>query len=460
MTKRTKIVCTIGPASEKRAMLERLIRAGMNVARLNFSHGTHAAHSKLIRNIRAAAKKAGATVAILADLQGPKVRVGELPEKGVSLSGKATFRAGAEKFQNNIIPIPYKGLAKDLKKGDSILLDDGTIEVKVVSIRGQLIQTKIIAGGVLTSHKGINVPTASLRIPAVTPKDKKDLAFALKEGVDFVALSFVKTARDIKKIRKAKVLAKIEKHEAIKNFDAILRAADGIMVARGDLGVEVPAEDVPILQKQMIGKSLTAAKPVIVATQMLDSMIRNPRPTRAEVSDVANAVIDHTDAVMLSGETASGKYPRQAVEMMAKIIKETEESHYDDLKLKELEAHLPSLDEAMGEVAGVLGRTPHIDGIIVTTISGETAREIARFRPELPIVACTPDPGVARQLVLSWGILPLVIPKAKNMEALVRSAKQKSLRAKLLKKGMRVMLVTGRPVGKPGSANEIKIIKL
>ncbi len=471
-SKRTKIICTIGPASEKRTTLTRMIRAGMNVARLNFSHGTYKNHRTLIKNIRSAARHVGTSVALLADLQGPKVRVGVLPNEGVMLKkgAVAIFCAGAETMRGAMIPVPYAGLARDLAKGDRILLDDGLLEVVVEHVRGRELHTRVITGGTLGSHKGFNVPTATLHIPAVTKKDHEDLAFALGEGVDFVALSFVRTAREVAEIRKilnrskrdrgVKIIVKIEKHEALKNFDAILAAADGIMVARGDLGIETPAEDVPIHQKEMVEKCLVAAKPVIVATQMLDSMIRNPRPTRAEVSDVANAVIDHADATMLSGETASGKYPDASVDMMARIIGETERSRFDNLSLAEFRTHITSMTEAMAEVSRILSDAPHIRGIVVTTISGLSAHQVSRFRPEIPILACTPDARVARQLLLIWGVIPIVIPEARSMEKLVGSALGVARRSRLVHRGEEIILVTGNPVGKAGTTNRVEIIKL
>lgn len=470
--KRTKIVCTIGPASEKQAIMEKMIRAGMNVARLNFSHGSYQHHRMLIRHLRAASRRVGVPVAILADLQGPKVRVGVLPAEGIRLrhGTKAIFCAGAEKMDGAIIPIPYAGLAKDLKKGDRILLDDGLIEVRVENIRDKHITTRVVVGGLLISHKGFNVPTATLRIPAVTKKDLQDLKFALGQKVDFVALSFVRTADQIIDIRRRlnkkgadqgiKIIVKIEKHEAIKNFSSILEAADGVMVARGDLGIEMPAEDVPVLQKEIIEACLGAAKPVIVATQMLDSMIRNPRPTRAEVSDVANAVIDHADAVMLSGETATGKYPVEAVKMMARVICETEASRFDDLSPEEIHQAGQTVGKAMGQAAGLLADNPRLRGIVITTITGTSARDVIRFRPELPIVACTPDARVMRQLTISWGATPMTIKKERSVAALSRGAVRAALRLGVVRKKQAILLVTGSPVGRPGTINKVEVIRL
>lgn len=342
--RRTKIVCTVGPASSGTATLEKMIRAGMDVARLNFSHATHDDHRRLIRSIRYAAKKAKKHVSILGDLQGPKIRLGFLPEAGVELpTGKqVTLTTSTDKYANGKIPVTYKQLHKDLKKGHRILIQDGIYELVVTRVAGKNIQAKVVNGGTVTSHKGMNFPDSTLKVPVLTDKDKDDAIFAIGQGVDWMALSFVTSAAPVKFLkqlikrntpkskRQARVIVKIEKHEAIDRFKEILAVADGIMIARGDLGVEIDAEEVPVRQKELIHACRDAGKPVIIATQMLDSMIRNPRPTRAEVSDVANAVFDCTSAVMLSGESASGKYPVQAVKMMVKIVKEAEASCYDD----------------------------------------------------------------------------------------------------------------------------------
>ena len=316
----------------------------MDVARLNFSHATHKDHARLIRAIRACAKKAGKTVPILVDLQGPKIRLGELPQAGVELpqGGMVTLTTATDKYSVGKFPVTYKSLHKDVKKGDRVLIDDGIFELVVTRVTGRHIQTKVVNGGKVTSHKGMNFPDSSLKVAAITPKDKQDALFAIENGVAWIALSFATSASPVRALKRlikqhtpkgkiaARVIVKIEKHEAIDRFDEILKAADAIIIARGDLGVEIEAQEVPIRQKELIHASRHAGKPVVVATQMLDSMIRNPRPTRAEVSDVAGAVFDCASAVMLSGETASGKYPVQAVKMMAKIVKEAEASCYDD----------------------------------------------------------------------------------------------------------------------------------
>ncbi|MEK7665908.1 MAG: pyruvate kinase [Patescibacteria group bacterium] len=336
--RRTKIICTIGPASASPLILKKIVSVGMDVARFNMSHGTQASHRQMMKDVRAAAKAVKRPVALLVDLQGPKIRLGILPEKGVVFKKGDVLVFGKGK---GAIPVTYEGLSRDVKIGDRILIDDGVYEFQIQSIRGQQIVASVMTAGVLFSHKGMNFPDTKLKIGVVTEKDKKDLAFALKQRVDFVAMSFVTSASQVRALRstishilstyRPKLIVKIEKHEAIKNFNAILKASDGILVARGDLGVEMPAEQVPVLQEEIIEKCRHAKKPVIVATQMLDSMIRNPLPTRAEVSDVAHAVMDRADMVMLSGETAIGKYPVQAVEMMRKIIEETEASPYDDV---------------------------------------------------------------------------------------------------------------------------------
>ncbi|MBI4592049.1 pyruvate kinase [Candidatus Uhrbacteria bacterium] len=344
-SKRTRIVCTVGPASEKPTTLEKMMRAGMDVARLNFSHATQKDHARLIRSIRAAARKTKKHVPIIGDLQGPKIRLGELPATGVDVGAGTSIvlTTATSRYRAGKIPVTYKSLHRDVKKGDRILIDDGIFEFIVTNVSGREIHARVVNGGLVTSHKGMNFPDSTLKVSAITPKDKEDALFGISQGVEWIALSFVTSALPVLALKRlikrhslkgkpiARVMVKIEKHEAVKRFDEILAVADGIMIARGDLGVEIPAEEVPVRQKELIALCRKSGKPVVVATQMLDSMIRNLRPTRAEVSDVANAVFDCTGAVMLSGESATGKYPLQAVKMMAKIIKEAEASCYDDL---------------------------------------------------------------------------------------------------------------------------------
>ncbi len=472
MSKRTKIVATIGPASEKPAVLNALIKAGMNVARLNLSHGSHENHAELIKNIRSAGGKYGEPVAILADLQGPRIRVGTLPEKGLNLKvgDKVTMDTSLENYRGGKIPITCPGLEKDLKNGVRILLNDGRIELIVKKIQSPLIEAEVKVGGLLTSHKGLNFPDCRLSISAITDKDKDDLKFVLGEGVDLIALSFVREAKDIldlrflikeylknkKQLAPIQIIAKIEKGEAIKNIDEIVNAADGIMVARGDLGIEMPAEDVPLWQKKIIAKCLAEAKPVIVATQMLDSMTHSPRPTRAEVSDVANAVMDHTDAIMLSNETAAGEYPVETVAMMAKIVVKTEASVFDDLPLDKKPAD-GETEIVLSQLARLLADEVGAKAILAASITGETGRQISRFRPELPIFVATDTATVQRQLNLSWGIRPFILPPCKSIEELVERSLAYLKQKKELKKGDKIIIVAGEPVGHAGGVNLVEV---
>lgn len=457
--KRTKIVCTIGPASKKPAMLLKMIKAGMNMARLNFSHGSHSDHARLMRRVLQAAKKAGTTVAILQDLQGPKIRVGDLPKEGVKLvnGSQVIFTTGTP--GKTKIPVGYKKLHQDVKPGDRLLLDDGLLEVAVQKVSGRDIICHVVTGGLLTSHKGMNFPTATLSIPALTPKDKADVAFGVRAGVDFIALSFVRSAKDVlqlraliaKEERKARIkrdapimiISKIEKPQALDNFDEILDASDAIMVARGDLGVETPAADVPLHQKRMIEKCLTAGKPVIVATQMLDSMIRNPRPTRAEVSDVANAVIDHTDAVMLSGETATGAFPLEAVKIMAQTAEETEKSRYDDVRIDVVGVEPTEARMAISKTAATLARMTPACAILSVSVSGRMGRRLSRFRPEIPVAVGAFSPRVARQLALSWGVTPILLTTTKDPEGAKKQLVKEAMKRKLCKKGNDLLFVMG-----------------
>jgi pyruvate kinase len=474
MLKRTKIVCTVGPVSETPKILEKMVRGGMNVARLNFSHGTHAWHGKIIKIIRKLSRDLDQPIGIIADLQGPRIRVGELPGAGVKLTPKDKVILTTNlKNAKNKIPVTYLGLHKDLSPGKRILLDEGLLELRVLKISGKDIICEVIVGGQLTSHKGINLPDTSVSLPPLTEKDKDDLDFAVRQGVDWVALSFVSRASEIYDLRylirrlehkvskqkttPVKIIAKIEKHEAIKNFDEILEAVDGIMVARGDLGIETPAEEVPLLQKKIIDKCLGAAKPVIVATQMLDSMIRKPRPTRAEVSDVANAVIDHTDAIMLSGETASGLYPVEAVETMTKIVRETENSAYDDLVMGAIMKKIKPVDEAVSRVANILARTVEAKAILAASLSGYSGRIVCRYRPELPILVTTDNDRVQRQLTLSWGVVPFVLPPCHSVEELVDRSLGYIKKNKLVSSGEKIIIIAGEPVGRAGNINLIEI---
>jgi len=475
--KRTKIVCTIGPSSRHPEVLEKMIRAGMNVARLNFSHGSHDDHASLIATIREVADRVGEPIALLQDLQGPKIRVGDLPLEGVMLVKDAEVVFSTD--HSAALPkisVSHAGLHKDVKPGDAILLDDGLLDVRVKEVNGTDIVCVVVTGGLLTSHKGFNLPTASLSIPAITDKDKDDLKFGVSQHVDWVALSFVRTAEDVRELRAfiaqyekelgivpehpILIIAKIEKHEALKNMDEIIEAVDGIMVARGDLGVETPAEHVPTAQKELIARCLDAAKPVIVATQMLDSMIRNPRPTRAEVSDVANAVYDGTDAVMLSGESASGKYPIETVETMARIVSEAEVSTREGVGPHAHVQYPKNVRTAISEAAAILAKDVEAKELLVASFTGAMGRVVSRHRPELLLAVATHSDRVRRQLNLSWGVRPFVIPLCETtLQIAERSFDVMKGRGDVAT-GDKVVFVSGTPVGISGTGNTITVLEV
>lgn len=421
--KNTKIVCTLGPSSDSVSVLARMIEAGMNVARLNFSHGSYEHMGKIVGNIREASRVTGKPVALLQDLQGPKIRVGDLPKEGIPLGhGETIILSTDGKPFPAHIPIQYRQLHRDVKVGDSILLDDGYMEVMVTRVQGEHIFCTVKTGGILKSHKGINCPTASISAKTITPKDIEDLKFGLKMGIDYLALSFVKSAEDIEELRRllvqhhhpeVQIIAKIERHEAIKNLKAIAQAADGLMVARGDLGIEIAAEQVPIVQKEIVRYGLLYGKPVIIATQILESMIQNPRATRAEISDAATAIFDHADAFMLSGETSVGKYPVQAVRTLSKVAHATEH----ELRKKEYllvnpfhNVDMPISDATCCNAARI-AEDIRAEAIVVITKGGYTARQITKHRPRTPIIAVTHDERVKRQLELVWGINIILLTK-------------------------------------------------
>lgn len=473
--KRTKIVCTIGPASASQQKLGELMNAGMNVARLNFSHGTHSDHKKLLNRIRREAKKRALAIGILLDLQGPKIRTGDLPKQGIDLKTGQNIILTTGKVSKTKIPITYKNLHKDVKPGQKILMDDGLMDMEVVKVSGRDVHCIVKTGGTLLSHKGINLPETNVSVSALSDKDKQDAEFGVLNDVDWIALSFVRKASDVEELKRLlvkfekkhkknsanriRIIAKIEKREAVNDIDNILETVDAVMVARGDLGVEIPAEEVPLIQKMLIEKARMASKPVVVATQMLDSMIRNPRPTRAEVSDVANAIIDHTDAVMLSGETAVGKYPVEAVKTMSRIAQKTESSKYDDadpLGFKRFKTE----EEAVSNVGTILAKSTNAKLILVTTMTGNAARIVSRYRAELPILAATHDERVCRQLALSWGVTSFVLPKCKSLDVLTEKALSYLAQNKFVKQGNHIILITGTPVGIPGSINSVEIVKI
>ncbi len=475
LQKHTKIVCTLGPASNTPAKVTAMIKAGMNVARLNFSHGTYAEHQKMLDMVRAQAAKLDVPVAILQDLQGPKIRVGELPKEGVTLkAGTEVVFTTRPKPAKGMIPVTYDKLHEDVQPGQKLLLADGLLDASVIKVEGRDVYALVGTGGVLTSHKGLNLPETTVSASAMSEKDIEDAKFGVKAGVDMVALSFVRTAKEVldlrylikseeKKLGKeytqrppVRIIAKIEKREAVERIDEILDAADGIMVARGDLGIEMPAEEVPIIQKKLIEKALEKAKPVIVATQMLESMIQNPRPTRAEVSDVANAVLDHTDAVMLSAESAAGKYPVEAVETMARIVMRAEKSKFDDMPPMVIRAYATE-EEAMSSMAGILARSTRAKLILVASLSGTAGRIVSRFRPEIPIYVSTNQERVCRQLAVSWGVMPFVMPTCQTIEELIERSILYLKKSNHAKTGDTMIVIAGEPVGISGHINFIEL---
>ena len=491
--KRTKIVCTIGPASESKTKIEQMVKSGLNVARLNFSHGTYKHHAMLIKNIRSVSDKLDEPIAILQDLQGPRIRIGGVAKEGIRVEAGEEIYLVPENFKislkniSTFIPIQYPDLYKDVKPKDPILVDDAKIELEVVEIKNKAIRCKVKIGDVINSHKGMNFPKSEITTPAVTDKDKQDLKFGLEQSVDFVALSFVKDAQDIIGLRKTihqlearlgqrqkdfkkpkrsgnwpgthtKIIAKIERPEAVKNFEEILAAADGIMVARGDLGLEIPLEDLPLIQKKIVRRCVEEAKAVIVATQMLDSMIRYPVPTRAEVSDVANAILDGTDAIMLSGETATGKYPLKAVRVMSKIANEVEkteiaEHHKIQDSLKKLGGVTETVSYAVQKIANDLSAKL----IVCATTSGFTARSISKYRPQINIIALAASPKTKNQLCLSWGVRPYYIKFESSFDELVKQTKNLCHTKKLVKKGGIAVIAAGHPFGYLGQTNLVKV---
>ncbi|MDQ7030184.1 MAG: pyruvate kinase [Ardenticatenia bacterium] len=468
---RTKIVATIGPASQDHQVLEAMIRAGMNVARLNFSHGDHAFHARSIELVRAAAAQVGKPVALLADLQGPKLRVGTIEGEGVRLEAGQLVTLSTEEDvgHNGVIPVQCEGLPAAVEPGDRILLDDGLIELEVVNTAEHAVEARVIVGGVLRSKKGLNLPRTSLNISAITNKDRHDLQFALLHHVDWVALSFVRTAQEILELKElirqasafghlVPVIAKIEKPEALSNLDAIIQAADGIMVARGDLAIETSSEEVPLIQKEIIRACNVAGKPVITATQMLESMVHNPRPTRAEASDVANAIFDGTDAVMLSAETASGAYPVESVRMMARIAARAEEALVEHLPkpIRASEYH-HSVAEAVAHAAVMTAMELKARAIITPTMSGSTARLVSKFRPPQLIVATTPNVAVQRRLVLHWGVHPFLAPRTENTDKMIETSVDVARREGFAAEGDIVVLAAGMAGSPPGSTDLMKV---
>jgi pyruvate kinase len=461
----SKIVCTIGPASRSPRMIDRLFSAGMDVARLNFSHGTLEEHARSIAMLRATSGEHEKPLAILADLQGPKIRTGALAGGGpVILRAGQPFVITTAKVlgDSTRVSTTFAPLPREVHRGDRILLSDGLIELRVRQVRDRQVICEVVNGGALGEHKGINLPGVKLRVPALTPKDRKDLLFALKHGANYIAVSFVRRPEDVllakQLIRRARkdtpVIAKLEKPEAINNLDEILLAADGVMVARGDLGVEMSPERVPVVQKTIIARARELRRPVITATQMLESMTQNPRPTRAEASDVANAIFDGSDAVMLSAETATGKYPVEAVGMMARIIEEAEAS------IRQFPRPVPQeqlkVAETVAELVCHASAELHMKLIAVFTHSGFTARLVSRYRPLVPIVAFSPEQETRRRLALIWGVYPRDIQDVRKVDGLAPVAEKRLLEERLVRKGDVIGIVAGTPMGIRGTTNFMK----
>ncbi|HEY3273107.1 MAG TPA: pyruvate kinase [Methanocella sp.] len=465
--RKTKIVCTIGPACDTQEKLEALINAGMNVARLNMSHADYPYHERAIANIRLVSEALDRPIGILMDLQGPKVRVNGIKGTANLVPGEEfTLTTRDVPGDKNEVNVPFKELPESVAAGQTLLLDDGLIELKVYGVTETDIKTKVVRGGELKPRKGLNLPQGTLKIPAITEKDVGDLDFGIRQGVDMVAMSFVRRAEDVLHLRRMMeergadlpIIAKIEKHEGVKNIDSIIDVVNGIMVARGDLGIEIPMAEVPIVQKMLISKCNLKGIPVITATQMLDSMIRNPIPTRAEATDVANAVFDGTDALMLSGETAFGEYPIKAVETMARIAKYTEDSAiYKNMIATKTPRPSMSITDTVAEATFDAARNLRAQAIITATQTGFTARKVSRYKPQLPILAVTSDRKVIRQLTLSWAVVPLEIGVPRDLDALIEQSVAACMGKGFIKTGDLVVITAGVLTGIPGGTNIMKV---
>ncbi|MEN6372761.1 MAG: pyruvate kinase [Armatimonadota bacterium] len=469
--RKTKIVCTIGPACSSEECLKNLIKAGMNVARLNFSHGTQEEHAERIEMIRSLSASLGQPVGILQDLSGPKIRLGKIAAKSVNMVEGRKFVFTTHEVEGNEkeVTLPYPEFVEQVKKGSTIFVDDARLQFRVISKTDTDIVTRVVIGGELSSRKGVSVPGTRLCAAALTEKDISDLEFGLKHGVDWVAVSFVRTPNDraaadevMSRVGiKRPLIAKIERPEAVAAIDEIIDAFDGIMVARGDLGIELAIYDVPIIQKSIIKKCNAAGKPVITATQMLDSMISNPRPTRAEASDVANAILDGTDATMLSGETAAGDYPVESVRMMARIARRAERSISYTEELRERTA-MParSVTEAIGQASAELAADLKVAAVVTCTATGTTARLVSKYRTSSLIVAAVSRPEAVGQLTLSWGVMPLSVPASDSTDDLIYVAVRSARKAGVVRPGDTVVVTAGVPVGVPGNTSLIRVISV
>ena len=467
--RKTKIVCTLGPATDDENVLRQLMLEGMSVARMNFSHGSHEEQKKRLDMVKKLRKELGLPVAALLDTKGPEIRIGDIEGGKVELKKGQTFVLTTEDIVGNaeIVSSTYKQLYKDVKPGDSILIDDGLIGMEVQKIDGEEIVCQVKNGGFISNHKGVNVPGVELKMPFVSQKDYEDIVFAAEQDYDFIAASFTRTADDILEIRKIleekggqyiHIIAKIENMQGVENCEEILRVADGIMIARGDMGVEIPLEEVPIIQKKLIRMALKASKPVITATQMLDSMIKNPRPTRAETSDVANAIYQGTGAIMLSGETAAGAYPVEAVRTMARIAERTEKDidYSREFKPRRL-AERPDVTNAISHATCTTAMDLNAAAIVAVTKSGRTVGRIAKYRPSCPIIGCATHSRVCRQLSLMWGVIPVEMQEEETADDLFDHAVKLSEDKKLISRGDLVVITAGVPLGLSGTTNMLKV---
>lgn len=466
--RRTKIVCTIGPATESEEALRSLIKAGMNVARLNFSHGTHAQHKQVISRIRHLSKEMGVVVGILQDLSGPKLRVGKIPNLPMILvrGQKVIMTTKPLEGRENVIPFASPEALRALGTGDRIILDDGNLELRVEATGVNEVECKVIRGGPLVSNKGVNLPSLKMPFSGFTEKDRKDLQFGIREGVDWVAMSFIRRAEDLLPLRQEMmeagkqipIVAKIEKPQAVEHLTAIIAAADAVMVARGDLGVEMPLERVPLLQKEIIQRCTSAGKPAIVATQMLESMTHAARPTRAEVSDIANAILDGADAVMLSGETAVGEYPLLAVEVMDRVARQTEKTlDYERLLAERTSMPCATVTDAISQACGQVATDLKVAAIVTATRSGHTAAMVSRLRPRAPLLAITSDIHTYHRLALWWGVHPFLVKRTGNTDEMTEIAVRTARERGFAQPGDRIVITAGMPPGISGNTNLIKV---
>lgn len=468
MMRKTKIICTIGPASESPEVLKQLILAGMNVARLNFSHGTQPEHEARIDNIRAVAKELGRNVAIMLDTQGPEIRTGVLKEGQITLNIGDIVTITPEKIEGTKerISVTYEHIATDVSVGSTILIDDGIIELVVEEKQGKDLVCRVVDGGVLKNRKGVNLPKINVNLPSITEKDISDITFGIRKKVDMVAASFVRKASDVLEIRQLldenggdqiTIMAKIENAEGVDNMEEILAVVDSVMVARGDLGVEIPAEEVPLVQKKLIALCNQLGKPVVTATHMLESMQHNPRPTRAEATDVANAIFDGTDAIMLSGESAAGKYPVESVQTMDRIARQVENSPLYQEYIHQWPQGKMTITDAVGQAVSSTAAALDATAVLTPTESGYTAHVVSKHRPACPIIAVTPHQHVVNQLMLTWGVYPILFESQDNTDEMMEKAIEAAVREKIIKHGDLVVITAGVPVREPGTTNMMKV---